>query len=110
MEILQYLGPFVGVFLGWFLTKKSESDKIKSNEKKQVKRILFLLLEIRNELMKSLRIDRYLSAFVKKVKEKFGEESSEFSIDNMKPLMKGILDELENNNENFNITLNPQIT
>jgi len=70
LEILQYVGPFIGVLIGWFLSQRSEIKKIQYDERKKVKNTLFLLLEIRNELTNILQEDKFLRTFVDKVKEK----------------------------------------
>lgn len=77
IEILKYIGPFVGVFIGWLLTRKSETDKIRYNEIKQIKRGLFVLLEIRNQLVVSKRIDRYLSVITEQVNSKLNGHTNE---------------------------------
>lgn len=77
IEILKYIGPFVGVFIGWLLTRKSETDKIRYNEVKQIKRSLFVLLEIRNQLVVSKRIDRYLTVITEQLNEKLKEHTDE---------------------------------
>tara|TARA_Y100000034_G_scaffold132010_1_gene194008 strand:+ start:3293 stop:4003 length:711 start_codon:yes stop_codon:yes gene_type:complete len=70
LEILQYIGPFIGVFIGWFLSQRSEKKKIQYDEKKKIKHTLFLLLEIRNELTDILKDDKFLRIYIDKVKEK----------------------------------------
>ena len=70
LEILQYIGPFIGVFIGWFLSQRSEKKKIQYDEKKKIKHTLFLLLEIRNELIDILKDDKFLRIYIDKVKEK----------------------------------------
>lgn len=67
IEILKYIGPFIGVFIGWLLARKNMSDKIKYSELRQVKRSLYVLLEIRNQIVLTKRMDRYLGVLVKKV-------------------------------------------
>lgn len=69
-EILQYIGPFVGVFIGWYLSQRSEKRKIRYDEKKKVNHTLFLLLEIRTELTNILRDDKFLRIYIDKVKAK----------------------------------------
>ncbi len=69
-EILQYIGPFVGVFIGWYLSRRSENRKIQYDEKKKVNHTLFLLLEIRTELTNIVKEDKFLRTYIDKIKLK----------------------------------------
>src|SRR5690606_11154324 len=64
-------------FIGWLLTRKSETDKIRYNEVKQIKRSLFVLLEIRNQLVVSKRFDRYLTVITEQLNEKLKGHTDE---------------------------------
>jgi len=107
IEILKYFGPFIGVLIGWFLSRKNEKDKIKYDEQKRVKRILFILLEIRNELLQSKKMDKYLRICIDKVKVKFNIGESE-NIDSsaLKLFLKGLI--MKVNGENNHFDLNKQ--
>jgi hypothetical protein len=104
IEILKYIGPFIGVLIGWFLSRKSEKDKIKYDEQKRVKRILFILLEIRNELLQSKKMDKYLRVYIDKVKVKFNIDESEY-IDSskLKVFLKGLLMKVNGENNHFDL-------
>ncbi len=95
IEILKYIGPFIGVFIGWLLTRKSETDKIKYSEIQQVKRSLFVLLEIRNQLAVSKRIDKYMNILTQKLNSKFESLTPEkIEPNQLKELLKQILPSL----------------
>lgn len=69
IEILKYLAPFVGVLLGWLLTKKSDTDKIKYSDLRQLKRSLYVLLEIRNQLAVYKRTDLFMKAVTERLNQ-----------------------------------------
>jgi hypothetical protein len=69
IEILEYIGPFVGIYIGWLLGRKSEKDKIKNEEQKVIKSTLFLMLEIRNGLLQLKKIDKSLRILIPKIKQ-----------------------------------------
>lgn len=91
LEILKYIGPFIGVFIGWVLTRKNDSDKIKYSEIRQIKRSLYVLLEIRNQVALAKRIDKYLNIITKKVNLKLKEYTGEKIEKNQ---FKGLLDQI----------------
>lgn len=66
-EIYKGVAPFIGVFIGWLLTRKNENDKIKYSEIRQIKRSLYVLLEIRNQITINMRLDKYSNLYVKKI-------------------------------------------
>jgi len=103
LEIFQYLGSFIGVFIGWFLSQRSEKKKIQYDERKKVNHVLFLLLEIRNELTNILKVDKFLRTYIDKVKEKLNvtEPTAEESI-----LLKGFMLNLKNTMKSDNQTDN----
>lgn len=68
IEILKYIGPFVGVYIGWILSQKSEKYKINYEEQKRIKNTLFNMLEIRNNLLQYEKIDRTLRLVISKIK------------------------------------------
>ena len=104
IEILKYIGPFIGVLIGWFLSRKSEKDKIKYDEQKRVKRILFILLEIRNELLQSKKMDKYLRIYIDKVKVKFNiSESENIDSSELKLFLKGLITKVNGENNHFNL-------
>lgn len=104
IEILKYIGPFIGVLIGWFLSRKSEKDKIKYDEQKRVKRILFILLEIRNELLQSKKMDKYLRIYIDKVKVKFNiDESENIDSSELKLFLKGLLMKVNGENNHFDL-------
>jgi hypothetical protein len=77
IEIVKYIGPIIGVFIGWLLARKNETDKIRYNEKKQVKRSLYVLLEIRNQLAVSKRLDRYMTVLIEEINKKLKRYTDE---------------------------------
>jgi hypothetical protein len=77
LEISKYLWPLLGVFLGWLLTQKSETKKNQHNEIRQIKRSLYVLLEIRNQLAVTKRIDRYITSLTEQLNSKIEGESIE---------------------------------
>ncbi len=93
IEILKYLGPFIGVLIGWLLTRKSETDKVKYSESKQVKRSLYVLLEIRNQLVVSKRIERFINALTKQLNES-GLTDEALSSEQLNEFIKKILPSL----------------
>jgi len=104
IEFLKYIGPFVGVLIGWFLSRKSEKDKIKYDEQKRVKRILFILLEIRNELLQSKKMDKYLRIYIDKVKVKFSiSESENIDSSELKLFLKGLITKVNGENNHFDL-------
>jgi len=104
IEILKYIGPFIGVLIGWFLSRKSEKDKIKYDEQKRVKRILFILLEIRNELLQSKKMDKYLRIYIDKVKVKFNiSESENIDSSELKLFLKGLITKVNGENNHFDL-------
>ncbi len=87
IEILKYIGSLVGVFVGCLLAHKNENDKIKYSELRQLKRSLYVLLEIINSLPGAYRIPgvdrdfKYEKIHLKKVYEKvLGNISSLYCI------------------------------
>lgn len=95
IEILKYIGPFIGVFIGWLLTRKSETDKIRYNEIRQVKRSLYVLLEIRNQLIVSKRLDNYMKVITEQLNEKLkGITEEKFTPQQFSQLLKNILPSL----------------
>ena len=107
IEILKYIGPFIGVFIGWLLTRKNDNDKIKYSEKKQIKKSLYVLLEIRNQLAISKRMDKYLSVLVAKINLMLQDYTDEkIEKDQVKGLMEKILPSLVG--ENFQLDLKEQ--
>ena len=104
IEILKYIGPFIGVLIGWILSRKSEKDKVKYDEQKRVKRILFILLEIRNELLQSKKMDKYLRIYIDKVKVKFNiDESENIDSSELKLFLKGLLMKVNGENNHFDL-------
>ncbi|AUC77247.1 hypothetical protein [Olleya sp. Bg11-27] len=103
LEILQYVGPFIGVLIGWFLSQRSEKKKIQYDERKKVNHTLFLLLEIRNELTNILKDDKFLRTYIDKVKEKLNvaEPTAEENT-----LLKGFMLNLKNTMKSDNQTDN----
>ncbi|WP_299584662.1 hypothetical protein [uncultured Sunxiuqinia sp.] len=107
IEILKYIGPFIGVFIGWLLTRKNENDKIKYSEIRQIKRSLYVLLEIRNQITISKRMDKYLGILVEKLNLMFKEYTEEeIEAEQFKGLFKQILPSLIG--ENFQKDLKEQ--
>ena len=70
LEILKYLGPFIGVFIGWYLSQRSEKKKIQYEERKKINHTLFLLLEIKKELIPALEFDKFMRTFIDRIKDK----------------------------------------
>jgi len=104
IEILKYIGPFIGVLIGWFLSRKNEKDKIKYDEQKRVKRILFILLQIRNELLQSRKMDKYLRVYINKVKTKFNiGESENIDPSELKLILKDLLMKVNGGNNHFDL-------
>ena len=104
IEVLKYIGPFIGVLIGWFLSRKSEKDKIKYDEQKRVKRILFILLEIRNELLQSKKMDKYLRVYIDKVKVKFNiDESENIDSSELKAFLKDLIMKVNGDNNYFDL-------
>jgi len=109
IEILKYLGPFIGIFIGWLLTRKSETDKIRYNEIKQVKRSLYVLLEIRNQLVVSKRLDRYMTVIIEQINEKLiGHTDEKVNPHQYSHILKAILPSLIG--ENFQKDLKQQFS
>jgi hypothetical protein len=105
IEILKYIGPFVGVYIGWLLRQKSEKHKIKYEEQKRIKNTLFNMLEIRNGLLQSKRIDRMLRVLIPKIKAhpKFNQEEEINPIEFKNFIRKLLLNFNDDNHEiNFN--------
>ncbi len=99
IEILNYVGPLIGVFIGWLLARKNEADKIKYSEIRQVKRSLFILLEIRNQLVIPSKSDRYINILIEKWNFKFRNLSFEkITSDVLKKFIKQILPSLIGDN------------
>lgn len=99
IELLKYIGPVIGVLIGWLLTRKSETDKIKYSEIRQVKRSLYVLLEIRNQLVFSKRLDRYMNVLTGKLNSKIESLIPEKIDANLfKSLLKQILPSLIGDN------------
>lgn len=95
IDILKYIGPFIGVFIGWLLTRKNDNDKIKYSEMRQIKRSLYVLLEIRNQITISIRMDKYLGILVEKLNLMLKEYTEEkIEAEQFKGLFKQILPSL----------------
>ena len=77
IEILKYIGPFIGVFIGWLLARTNETDKIRYGELRHIKNSLYLLLEIRNQLVLNARINRYIDTLTKQINLLIESEGSE---------------------------------
>jgi len=105
IEILKYIGPFVGVYIGWYLGRKTEKDKIKYEEQKIVKSTLFVMLEIRNGLLQLKKIDKSLRILIPKIKQhpKFNK-SEKIDPTVFKLMLRKMMDNL--NGENNEIVLN----
>lgn len=109
IEILKYIGPFIGVYIGWLLTRKSETDKIRYNEIKLIKRSLYVLLEIRNQLAVSKRLDRYVKVLTEQINEMLKEHTDErVNHEQYRQLLKAILPSLVG--ENFQKNLKQQFS
>lgn len=104
IEILKYIGPFIGVFIGWILTRKNDSDKIKYSEIRQIKRSLYVLLEIRNQIALAKRMDRYLNILTEKLNLKLNEYTDEkIEPEQFKGLLSQILPSLIGDNFQTNL-------
>lgn len=77
IDILKYIGPFVGIFIGWFLSQRNETARIKYTETRQLKRSLFVLLEVRNQITIEGRFNKYTSLFLEKINLKIKDISDE---------------------------------
>ena len=75
LEIIKYLGPFIGIFIGWFLTRKSDKDKLLREDKIKLKRTLKNLLDIRHEVNLVKSDDVLINTYLDAIKNKFGELS-----------------------------------
>lgn len=104
IEILKYIGPFIGVLIGWFLNSKSEKKKIEYDESRKIKRILFILLEIRNELLQPKKIDKYLRVYIEKVKSKFDiNEIDDIDYEQLRNILKNLLIKINGTNNQFDL-------
>jgi hypothetical protein len=104
IEIISSLNllALLGGLAIWFLNRKKEKDKIKYDERKQVKRILFVLLEIRNQIIIPRKIDMFSKIYPEVIKEKalsLGEDVTNFSNESasafFKPLITKLYSELK---------------
>jgi hypothetical protein len=92
IDILKYIGPLIGVFVGWLLARKNENDKIKYSELRQLKRSLYVLLEIRNQISLTKRMDKYLNILVDKLNIILSNYTEEkIQPDQYKALLKHLL-------------------
>jgi hypothetical protein len=73
IESLKYIGPLIGVFIGWLLSRKSDNDKLVREDKKKLKRTLRLLLDLRYEINLVRRDEDFINIYIEAVKTKFGE-------------------------------------
>ncbi|CAA0144563.1 conserved hypothetical protein [Tenacibaculum maritimum] len=104
IEILKYIGPFIGVFIGWILTRKNDNDKIKYSEIRQIKRSLYVLLEIRNQIALTKRMDKYLNILTNKLNLKLNEYTEEkIEPEQFKGLLNQILPSLIGDNFQTNL-------
>ncbi|WP_162427263.1 hypothetical protein [Pontibacter pudoricolor] len=69
-QISTLLSTIVGACLVWFFARRSEKDKIIHEDKKQLKKVLFYLLEIRIRLIESQRYDEFVNFYVEWVRER----------------------------------------
>jgi hypothetical protein len=107
IELVKYIGPLVGVFIGWLLSRKNESDKNKYSETRQIKRSLYVLLEIRNQLVVSKRLDKYLGKIVERLNAKIDSDiDDEIEFEQFKDLMYKILPSITG--ENYHKDLSEQ--
>jgi len=72
-EIVKYLLPLFGVFIGWLLTRKSENERTLKEDKKRLKRTLYYLLELRYQLKLSEKDDEFIQIYLGIMKEKLGQ-------------------------------------
>jgi len=73
IEVLKYLGPLIGVFVGWLLTRKNDKDKLVREDKRKLKQTLKTLLDLRYEINLVRRDEDFINIYVETVKTKFGE-------------------------------------
>jgi hypothetical protein len=73
IEGLKYIGPLIGVCVGWLLTRKSDKDKLLREDKKSLKMTLRLLLDLRHEINLTRRDEDFINIYIETAKTKFGE-------------------------------------
>ena len=103
IELLKFFGTAIGVIIGWALTRKNDSEKIKYSEIRKIKRSLFVLLEIRHQIA----LDKYLNILSEELILKISENTDE----KIEPVeLKGFITQIKSViiNENFKTNLKAQ--
>ncbi|MCB0490385.1 MAG: hypothetical protein KDC99_18045 [Cyclobacteriaceae bacterium] len=93
---LAFLGPFIGIFVGWLLTRKSERDRVVREDKRKIKRVVYLLLEIRYQLNLLRQDEDFITIYIETLKQKFGDiaELSDEDTARIMEKLKLMIDEL----------------
>ncbi|SJZ32072.1 hypothetical protein [Sediminibacterium ginsengisoli] len=103
MEWIKLILPLLGVLFGWGLAESGKIFTDKKQDRRKLKKLLFLLLEIRNYLVNEYSIDKEIDIFLnqlsKKVKEKTGQEIDD-AMGQIKPLILPVISKLKNEDSN----------
>lgn len=107
MDWIKTILPLIGVLLGWFLSEKGKVFSDKRQDKRKLRKLLFLLLDLRFHFAKELStqedFEKYFDSLKSKLLEKFDydENDTEFinELDNWKsPLLKLLIKHQAKNN------------
>uniref|UniRef100_UPI004048FDBB hypothetical protein n=1 Tax=Fulvivirga sp. TaxID=1931237 RepID=UPI004048FDBB len=103
IETLKFIAPFLGIFVGWFLAKRSEAARIKYEEIKHLKKSLYVLLEIRNLIHLPKRLDGFLNLLNLNLSNSFGSASDQIDSQIFKNLIETIIPSLIGTNTHIDL-------
>lgn len=99
LDILKYIGPLLGVFIGSLLTRESQKKKIRYEELRQIKRCLYVFLEIRNQITLNKKIDKYIHILTDQINSQIEtNESEQLNPDSLNELVKKLIPSLLGDN------------
>jgi hypothetical protein len=77
IEGLSVVGPLIGVFVGWLLTRRTDKDKIVMEDKRKLKRTLHILLQIRYDVKLLKRDEEFITIYLRELKSKIPTQLTE---------------------------------
>jgi hypothetical protein len=92
IELLKYLGPIIGVFIGWFLSSQNLKDKTIQEDKRTLKNVLYFLLEMRSQLNLYVVDDAEWKSINEMIKKRFPISDSDERI--LKSIVRKVLPEI----------------
>ncbi len=109
MEWIKTIFPLLGVLVGWLLAESGKIFTDKRQDKRKLKKLLFLLLELRyyfaKELSYEIRIDKFLNITKSKLSEKFGLDIDDpqlnLGIESFKPHLLNVIAKAKTDDNKF---------